>query len=473
VSRRARRIPFRIGALLGLALSLVADHANANGRYPTAGQVVVAPDNADHLYLRTTFGLLVSKDRGATWDWICETAYGDSTNYDATIGVTAAETILVTLPTGLWSSPDGCAWGPAPGVGAHAITDLVVRRDTPSAALAVASDYVSTDAGVSSFASRVYATANDGASWSAIGAPVTPPVLVATIEVAASDDARIYLSAARGSGTSFEEMILTSTDTGATWTQADVPAVTNDLGVYLAAVDPSDESRVYVRTQNVNAGTTTGRLLVSSDGAATFQSVYSGGALLGFALSPDGGEVFVGGLWPSDGLHSAPSGSLTFTQGAAISIECLAASGGALYACGDAFSGFPFGVSNDDGATFAHILDFRKIRGPLACPSDSATATCAAQWPALVAKLGIVSADGGEVAADGGVATPDAGEDDAGAVDADGGDGGTVTVNTTGDWGSGCGAAPGPSSGGGFVTAASLLFAVVAALGARGKARQR
>ncbi len=410
-SRGPRASQVACATLIAAALLGPPARALANGRYPQANQIVVAPNDASHLYLRATFGLLVSKDGGATWDWICESAFGDTTNYGPEIGVTASEEILVASSNGLWTSPDGCAWSTAPAIGPRFATDLVVRGDDASQALAVTSDYASPEAGVSSFASQVFATSDDGATWSALGAPVDPPVLVATIEVATNDPARIYVSGFQTSTTASAAYVITSSDRGAHWTSSTVPLVAGDLGVYLAAVDPTNADRVYVRTSNQSGGVASARLLVSDDGAKTFRSVYAGGAMLGFALSPDGGEVFVGGLWPSDGLHAAPSDTLAFTPKATLSIECLGASGAKLYECGDAFSSFPLGVSSDDGATFAAALDFHAIRGPLACPASSPVAACAAQWPALEKQLGLTKSDGGTATSDGGAIAPDAGVD--------------------------------------------------------------
>jgi hypothetical protein len=442
--------------------------ARANGRYPQAMQVVVAPNDPTHLYLRNTFGLLVSKDSGATWDWICESAYGDTTNYDPEIGVTANEEIVIASSNGLWTSPDGCTWSATPAIGAKFATDLVVRSDDASQALAVTSDYAGADAGVSSFASQVFATSDDGATWSALGAPVTPPVLVATIEVAKSDASRIYLSGFQTGVTTSSAYILASTDQGAHWTASAVPLVAGDLGVYLAAVDPTNADRVYVRTANESGGVTTARLLVSDDGAQTFRAVYSGGAMLGFALSPDGSEVFVGGLWPSDGLHVASSTALTFTQQATLSIECLGANGGSLYECGDAFSSFPLGVSGDEGVTFKAALDFHAIRGPLACPANSPVAACAAQWPALQAQLGIAGSDGGGTASSDAAAAPgDASTDDdaAPATSAP-----PSAAPAPSDSGGGCDTAPdGPRS----AWAVGSLLAALAAVGARRLRRSR
>ncbi len=50
--------------------------ARANGRFPTSNQIVFSPANADLIVLRATFGILVSRDGGTTWTWLCEDALG-------------------------------------------------------------------------------------------------------------------------------------------------------------------------------------------------------------------------------------------------------------------------------------------------------------------------------------------------------------------------------------------------------------
>jgi hypothetical protein len=52
--------------------------ASGNGRFPRADQLVLVPGSRDELVLRTTFGLLLSSDAGASWDWVCEQEIGFS-----------------------------------------------------------------------------------------------------------------------------------------------------------------------------------------------------------------------------------------------------------------------------------------------------------------------------------------------------------------------------------------------------------
>ena len=111
---------------------------------------------------------------------------------------------------------------------------------------------------------------------------------------------------------------------------------------------------------------------MSKDGGKTFKTAFTGaGTMLGFALSPDGSKVYLGG--PVDMLQVASRDDSVFTQKAQVRVQRLLTVGTKLYACSSEVSGFIVGVSTDDGATFAPKLHLSCVRGPLACPATSGT----------------------------------------------------------------------------------------------------
>jgi photosystem II stability/assembly factor-like uncharacterized protein len=418
-----------------------APRAHANGRFPAANQIVVAPSDPALLVLRTTFGVLLSHDRGKTWDWICEKAVGNSSQEDPSLGITATSTILAGEIGGLALSADtGCAWSVAPGdVGKKAIVDVVVRRDAPHTALALGTKFrAATDAGDATYDSQVYVTTDDGATWSALGAPLDPLAVLETLEVAASDPHRLYVSARIGPSSAPRGVLYVSTDDGSTWTLRDVPLdAATERAPFISAVDPNNADRLYVRT----SGTNVSRLLVSDDAGQSFRVAYAGSLLFGFALSPDGATVYLGG--PKDGLWSASSADLAFTQRSKASVQCLATSGATLYVCSNEASGFVVGASGDDGKTIAPLLHLGSIRGALACAPGTTAAVCAADWPALRDTLG----------------------SDTGGVDA-----GTPPAPAASR---ACGCDDVGRRPGGTATAAALLAALAATLYARSRARTR
>jgi hypothetical protein len=461
--------------VVAVVCSAFARQASANGRYPAANQLVVAPSDARTLLLRATFGFLLSHDDGATWDWICEDAVGYAGQQDPAVGVTAGGSLLSGSFEGLSVSLDGgCNWAFAAG-GLQNVVDLAVHPDAPQQAVAVSNAFAgSSDAG-NLYRSQVWTTGDDGAHWAALGAPIDPSLVLVTIEVAASDPQRIYLSGHRGAKYSGSGLLLVSTDGGATYTQRTVPLdAATEADAYVAAVDPKNADVVYLRTE----GMSTSRLLVTADAGKTFATKYTGGAMLGFALSPDGTKIYLGGA--TDGLQVASTSDFVFRQTSMVPVQCLRTSGTTLYVCSDELSaGFTLGASVDDGTTIAAKLHVENVRGPLACAASSSTAACAASWPALQQVLGGIA---GPPPPDAG-ATSDASlsKDAAGPSDGqaprdaaavgDGANGGTATPVARS--GSSCEAAGGPPSAGDLTVLAVAALYLSRALGFTGLRSRR
>ncbi len=380
-------------SLCAFALLEGAD-ARANGRFPAADHLVVSQMDPNVMVLRTTFGILISKDHGANWDWVCEKAVGYGGVEDPAIGITATSAILAGTFEGLAVSQNvGCDWAfVGGGLQDQVIIDLVVRPNALHESLALTNKYATaTEAGQALFSTQLFASSDDAKSWAAMGPAIDPTLIAETVEVAASDPARIYISAARDVDGVRSGVFIASSDRGATWTEHAIALDGKmERAPFIAAVDPKNPLRVYVRTAGPKD--TPSRLLVTDDGGATFRVAFAGkGEMLGFALSPDGTKVFVGG--PLDGLQVASSTALTFAKKSAVKVQCLATSGATLYACSAESSGFILGASGDDGATFSPTLHLATLRGPLACSTTSSQAKCVRDWPTLREGLGVSDLD--------------------------------------------------------------------------------
>jgi len=97
--------------LLGAAIALAPSVAAANGRFPAATQLVESPVDDDHLVVQATFGLVVSRDAGASWGWVCERATGYVGELDPPVAVSATGATFAGLFDGLSTSSDDCDWG--------------------------------------------------------------------------------------------------------------------------------------------------------------------------------------------------------------------------------------------------------------------------------------------------------------------------------------------------------------------------
>jgi hypothetical protein len=416
-------VSFRFFCAVAAASAALAftSAASANGRIPASSAFAFDPSSQDTIYMRTTFGVLVSHDGGNAWDWICERTLGFSGPEDPSLGVFSNGTLAATLFEGLAVTTDkACTFNLVQGALAKQVfIDIAVKKKDPTKAVVITSGYanMTDDAGNALFSNKVFISTDSGATWTQKGNDVDPSLLLETIDWSDVDPNRMYISGGRGSGASVQGVILESDDGGGTWIEHDLSLVAKERAPFIAALDPKSADTLYVRTGG--SQTDGARLLVSTDAAKTFKEVLkTTGPMLGFALSEDGTKIFAGGPGAAggsvtDGVLAASTSDFMFTKKSSIQIQCLAYRQGQLWACSNEFSGFTAGVSMDDGATFQPRLHLSDVRGPLACPSGTPTDQyCTADWPALAMTLGVGQDDAGA---------------DASGASADGGD----TNNTT------------------------------------------
>jgi len=375
-----------------------APEAHANGRFPESNAIFFAPNDAEYVLLRTTFGQILSHDRGKTWDWVCEQSVGLAGVEDPMYSITPDNTVIASTFQGLAVSRDGsCNFG---FVG-NALEDLVFidltsRPRTPGPVVAFASSYDGQDdAGAIFFKSRLFETTDEGKTFAPLGPALDPTLLGETVDVTASDPDRIYVSAQRSPDKDRTAALLTSRDHGKTWTESPIALASGERAAFIAAVDPRNADRIYVRTSS--SSNAPSRLLLSDDAGKTFRTIFTAqGPLAGFALAKDGTKVWVGGV--RDGLHVASTTDFAFAQRSKVEVSCLALAADGLWTCSSEKSGFVVGLSKDEGATFEKKLRFCEIRGPLACAPGSTTHTqctlggtstnASPPWPSQRALLG-------------------------------------------------------------------------------------
>ena len=369
--------------------------ALANGRFPASNAVLFSPADDATVVVRVTFGLLVTRDRGKSWGWVCERAIGFSGPEDPTYVITKSGAIVVGLFDGLRVSRDGgCSWEAVKTDGT-VFVDVTARSD--GAILALASSYDRHGDGGSLYKTQVWISTDDARSFAALAPRFDPTLLGETVEVAPSDPARVYVSAVRGDGVEREGVLLVSTDAGKHWTERATRLQPKELAPFIAAVDPKNADRIYLRTSASPENPT--RLLMTDDAGKTYVKVLGAkGPLTGFALGGGGARVHVGG--PDDGLFTVTATSLAVAETSKLKVQCLSSSGDALWACSSEGGGFIAGVSHDDGATFEPRLHLRDIAGPLACAEGTGVAKeCGLDWAKLRRELGLGTGTGASAGA--------------------------------------------------------------------------
>jgi photosystem II stability/assembly factor-like uncharacterized protein len=388
--RRATHASRWAALLFATALSLVADPSRANGRYPLADQIVIDPANPSHIVARATFGLLDSDDGGKSFRWICETAIGYFGVEDPPIAVTASGSAIVASSKGLSVSADGgCSWIRNPGLdGTWFGVDVTVLPARPHEALALLSNFAD-----GAYTVSIAKTANDGASWDEVVSSFGTSFLATTIEVAPSNPERVYVSGKILPGGA--AAMLRSDDGARTFTRFPLQ-LSGAYSIFIGAVDPRDPDIVYLRTNADDVG----RVLVSKDGALTWNEIWQApGDVSGFALSPDGAVVAVGGS--AVGVSVASTADFAFRQTSHVGTYCLTFWGERLLVCTkEAIDHFSIGVSDDLGQHFDPLLHLPDVL-PRTCPTGSSASICARDWDMVATSIG----------ADAGTARPsDAGE---------------------------------------------------------------
>jgi hypothetical protein len=354
--------------LIGLPLCglLWCQNAAANGRFPTASQLLVDVSDPNHIVVGATYGMLASFDAGQHWSFICEAGYGSSSTEDAAVAVMSG-TVLAGVKKGLSVAQDGrgCSFAFAAGsLQGVSVIDEAIEKNSPSHAVAVASTPVEVD-GAFSFENALSESLDNGKSWQHAGDPLPDDLAVLTVDVAPSDPQRVYVSGI--SVASAQDGIIERSDQrGAGWVRLSMPESPSGSLPFIAAVDPHDENVLYVRvTHQIE------ELFVSSDGAKTWKSIYvATSPILGFALAPDGSKVAVAS---KAGIAVADTADYAFQRVSAVAATCLNWSAAGIYACAaESTEGFSIGLSTDDAHSFQplyHLYDACSLD----CPASSAT----------------------------------------------------------------------------------------------------
>lgn len=422
-------------AWLLAATFLAAQPAWANGRYPLSNQLVVGPKDASHIAVRATFGLVLSPDQGKSWHWVCEAAAQFVNGEDPPIEVTADNSLIVASSSAFTTSSDfGCNW--ALPESDQVIVDSDVDRSDPKRVVSAASLF---DAGKYSFALRQ--SLDNGVSWQPFG--VTAEGYVLTLAIAPSQPKRIYVSTTSlSAGT---PSVVRTDDDGATWHPFVLPADGGPVP-YIAAIDPLNADRVYVRAPTTAGGDV---LFVTENAGKDWKQILKAkGTLAGFALSPDGSQIAVGG--PTDPVKMASASDYAFTDVNDLGVTCLTWTSTGIFACADqATAGFSVGLSTDEGATFEPLFVPSKLTLQVCNAGTPVAMSCPNAWRGLAPIIGADPATPGYETGGSGVggSSVGGGASSGGASTSNAGtsiEGGDATSSNTL-----AGADPGISSGGG------------------------
>jgi photosystem II stability/assembly factor-like uncharacterized protein len=395
-----------------LVVAAMAGDATANGRFPAPRGVTLDPARPDTILLQTTFGLLISRDAGESFHWVCESAIGYGGTYDPDYAVGGDGAIYATTFEGLVVTRDGgCTWTRIAG----AMPDLWVGAVTTAPDGAI---WAATSSGGK--VNDVYVSRDDGATFAPTGLH-HDRAWWKSIAVAPSEPRRLYVSgyriASAAPGDDVEQpraLLYRSDDGGASWAELPVDDFafgTQPLLFVLGAL-PDDPDTVFARVEQWN-DVTGGAVYRSSDAGASWTRVLEmNDAVDGFLIPRVGGLLIAG--TPGAGVRVSADRGVTWTEPAVQPrMQCVAERGdGTIYGCGANWAPDYFALaSSTDASSWMPVHQFQEIAGPLACePGTIQHDGCAAiLWPSLAEQLGVPvgGADAGPV--DDAATPPDAG----------------------------------------------------------------
>lgn len=368
-----------------LAAAMIPASARADGAFPGSLAVFTPLDEPDTIIESTNFGLLVTKDGGESWRFVCEEAISALVSQYA-LGP-SPHALYALGTTGLVRSTDeGCTWTHVVSSDTHDVRDVFPDPIDPLHVLMIARPRLQARTTSTATASDSVFESNDGGDTFPVELyrVARPGEVIWSVEIARADPRPTYLTVSTGTTTLIARAL-----PGMPFELFDQSATLGASVARIASVDPEDPDVIYLRVgpEIENGGD---RLAISRDGGRTVELAYTlggkmatflrradGALLLGDTattlISIDGGHAF--DHWPEHNVFPPHPRWITERDGA-------------TYISADNFAdGFAVGVTRDEGSTFTPLLRFDEIDGIMQC--GDLPVKCAAPWENIHALFGI------------------------------------------------------------------------------------
>jgi MYXO-CTERM domain-containing protein len=392
--------------LAGLLVLGLAATANANGRDPYTSTINFQRGNEQHIVAGMTFGVVVSKDGGATWQWMCERAVGYGGQYDPDYVYTSTGAVFATTFDGLKVMRDNCTFASTP----PGMTFASKVEGGPDGALY----YAAADTADA----KIYKSTDDGMTFPLSANPGVPGDWWSSLAVAPSNASRVYVTGYRLVGQDPKiHLLFTSTNGGTSY----MPMTMNLVGggtmtvsanstIEIVGVSPTVDTTVYAKVTFEN-GTMGDSIYKSTNAGTTWTKILSknsnfGLAFLvrkvGTAISCVAGTRELG-AWVSTNCDTNWTALTNAPH-----IGCLYQdTAGTVWACTQNYASPQLNLPSDeygimkstDLTTWTGVLKYQDIQAPVACAAGTVQEDqCVqrymdqqSQWCCLVPQLGITS----------------------------------------------------------------------------------
>lgn len=266
-----------------VAILLMTSLAHGNGRNPHTVAIHQKPGDPSTLYVSTTFGLVISKDGGCTFNWVCEQNIGYGGTWDPHYAVGSDGTIFATTFEGLRISRDGgCSFTTAaPTMGIW--IDAIETGPTGEIWIGTAETGGMND---------VLASTDGGATFTSRGMQ-SPEKWWKGIAIAPSNPARVYITGYQVANTP-AAYFYRSDNGGQQWTPS--PLANIQYGgapvLRVRAVDPVNPDVVYMSAEGANPPSGD-RLYRSTNAGETWTEVLATDGTVHDVVIRDAGSVLV------------------------------------------------------------------------------------------------------------------------------------------------------------------------------------
>src|SRR5262245_662866 len=376
-------------ATLSLALTVAAGgRARADGAFPDAQTVLLPIDRPHQIIVSTNFGLVFSEDDGAHWQYSCEMQATTNVRLYA-LGAAPDDRIFALSDFGVATSADaGCSWrlGAGPFEGGL-VLDYFADPTDANHVVAVAEP-----PGLSGLLpAQVFESRDGGLGYPTVLHPGVAAGGIAGVEIARSDPRTIYVALYETSGadTQTHPRLARSTDGGAVWQTIDLEPMLGASRVTIAAVDPGDADRLYLRVSGTGSdGRSVDSIAVSTDGGQTFTRPVnlSGGKLMTFVARANGTVLTTGLLGATVvGYRSLDAGATFASWSPGLHPRGFGERGATLFMAVDqSMDGFALASSEDNGDSWTRRMDFGEVEAIRSCAQQACVDDC---WQKVTIEL--------------------------------------------------------------------------------------
>jgi hypothetical protein len=415
--------------LVAGAIVALVGSAGANGRAPGTSTIHFQQGHEANIVAGLTFGLVISHDGGATWQWMCEDAVGYGGLYDPSYAYSQSGAIFATTFGGLRVNRSGCTFDATPP-GTTFVSQNVLGPD--HALYFAAAD--PNDA-------KIYKSTDDGMTFPTSAAAAPNGTYWSSLVVAPSDPSRVYAagyrfspkcdakSANAGTACTFDAgecagwttplvpghcenekdvLLFESIDGGTTFTALTTAGLTTSMSstIEVVGVSQANQDIIYARVSLENGSVGDGVYKINTATDTTWTKILAKLDSISFLVRSNGDLV---AATPMLGASFSSNGGTTWTELASPPhINCLVENAAhEVWACTHNFDtnviaidGFGI-MKTTDLATWTGVLRYQDIAGPVICAAGTPQAdTCVGVpptdagkgvWCSLTCQLGITS----------------------------------------------------------------------------------